>query len=64
MTYGQVERATCVREQNLIPQGLVEGCVLLTDVPQGSPLRWQNVKPASDKLSHQLYAEQNKMFRS
>jgi predicted homoserine dehydrogenase-like protein len=64
MTYGQVERATCVREQNLIPQGLVEGCLLLTDVPQGSPLRWQNVKPASDKLSHQLYAEQNKMFRS
>lgn len=62
MTYGQAEKASVVRGQRLLPQGLAEGCRLLRDIPKDQQITWADVEPASEQLAHQLYFEQQKLF--
>jgi predicted homoserine dehydrogenase-like protein len=62
MTYGQAEKAQVVREQGLLPEGLVEGCRLLRSIPKDDPIRWADVVAPSQELAHQLYAEQFAMW--
>ena len=62
MTYGQAERASVVREQNLLPEGLVEGCRLLRPIAKDQPIHWSDVEAPSQQLAHRLYAEQLARF--
>ena len=62
MTYGQAEQASVVREQNLLPEGLVEGCRLLRPIAKDKPIHWSDVEAPSDQLAHRLYAEQLARF--
>ena len=53
------EGAAAVRPvvRRVVPEGLVEGCRLLTDVAQDQPISWSQVEPPTDSLSHRLYRE-------
>jgi predicted homoserine dehydrogenase-like protein len=62
MTYGQAERASVVREQALLPEGLVEGCRLLRPIAKDQPIHWSDVEAPSQQLAHRLYAEQLERF--
>ena len=58
MTYGQAERASVVRAEGLLPEGLAEGCRLKRAIAKDQPMHWADVEAPSDQLAHQLYAEQ------
>jgi predicted homoserine dehydrogenase-like protein len=58
MTYGQAEKASVVRSEGLLPEGLAEGCRLKRAIAQGQPIHWADVEAPSEQLAHQLYAEQ------
>ena len=64
MTYGQAERASVVRADGLVPEGLVEGCRLLRPIAKDQPIRWSDVEAPSQELAHQLYAEQQQRWGS
>ena len=57
-TYGQAERASVVRAEGLLPEGLAEGCRLKRAIAKDQPIHWADVEAPSDQLAHQLYAEQ------
>jgi predicted homoserine dehydrogenase-like protein len=58
MTYGQAEKASVVKAEGLVPEGLVEGCRLKRAIARGQPIHWCDVEAPSEQLAHQLYAEQ------
>jgi predicted homoserine dehydrogenase-like protein len=58
MTYGQAEKASVVRAEGLVPEGLVEGCRLKRPIARGEPIHWADVVAPSHELAHRLYAEQ------
>ena len=62
MTYGQSEKASIVRRERLVPEGLVAGCRLVRDIPRDTALCWDDVVAPSDQLAHRLYAEQQRRF--
>ena len=62
MTYGQCENSNVVREQNLLPMGLAEGCVLKHDVSRDHPLTYDDVILPEGRLCDRLRAEQNAHF--
>ncbi|MGB5136774.1 MAG: SAF domain-containing protein [Prochlorococcaceae cyanobacterium] len=62
MTYGQAEKASVVRQEGLLPQGLTEGCRLKRAITKDQPIRWADVEAPREQLAHQLYAEQQQLF--
>jgi predicted homoserine dehydrogenase-like protein len=62
MTYGQCERADVVREQNLLPMGLAEGCRLKRDIAKDQVLTYDDVELPEGRLCDKLRAEQNEYF--
>jgi predicted homoserine dehydrogenase-like protein len=64
MTYGQAERASVVRAEGLVPEGLVEGCRLKRAIARDQPIHWSDVEAPSHELAHQLYAEQQRRWGS
>ncbi len=64
MTYGQCENHDTVREQNLLPMGLAEGCRLKRNVPKDQVLTYDDVELPTDSLAHKLRAEQDAFFGS
>jgi predicted homoserine dehydrogenase-like protein len=62
LTYGQAEKASVVRSEGLLPEGLAEGCRLKRAILQGQPIHWSDVEAPKEQLAHQLYAEQLKLF--
>jgi predicted homoserine dehydrogenase-like protein len=62
MTYGQCEKSDIVREQNLLPMGLAEGCRLKRDIPKDAVLTYDDVELPEDRLCDKLRAEQNEYF--
>ena len=63
-TYGQAERASVVRAEGLLPEGLAEGCRLKRAIAKDQPIHWADVEAPSDQLAHQLYAEQQRRWGS
>ena len=63
MTYGQAEKASVVRAEGLLPEGLAEGCRLLRPIAKDQPIHWSDVEAPSEQLAHQLYAEQQQHFK-
>ncbi len=61
-TYGQCEKYAVSRVQNLLPQGLAEGCVLKRDVAKDAPITYDDVVIPPDRLCDALRAEQDKLF--
>jgi predicted homoserine dehydrogenase-like protein len=58
MTYGQAEKASVVRAEGLLPEGLAEGCRLKRAIAKDQPIHWSDVEAPTGQVAHQLYAEQ------
>ena len=63
MTYGQAETAEITSEQQLLPIGLAEGCVLTRDVPKDQVLTYADVILPKDRFCDKLRQEQNEYFK-
>lgn len=61
-SYGQCENYEVSRAENLLPQGLAEGCTLLRDVTKDSPLTYADVQVPEGRLCDRLRREQDTMF--
>lgn len=62
LTYGQCEKYAISRAQNLLPQGLAEGCKLKRDLPKDAAITYADVELPPGRLCDQLRAEQDKLF--
>jgi predicted homoserine dehydrogenase-like protein len=62
MTYGQCENSPTVKELNLLPMGLAEGCRLKRDIPKDRVLTYEDVVVPEGRLCDKLRAEQNDRF--
>ena len=62
MSYGQCENSEIVREQNLLPMGLAEGCRLKRDISKDQVLTYDDVELPQGRLCDKLRSEQNAKF--
>ena len=62
MTYGEAVNVGEMSSQRYLPQGLVEGCTLLRDIPKDSVISYDDVTLPSDRLADQLRAQQYRVF--
>ena len=62
MTYGEAVNSSEMQQQRYLPEGLVEGCRLLRDVPQDAVLTFDDVALPEGRLADRLYAEQRDTF--
>jgi predicted homoserine dehydrogenase-like protein len=61
-TYGQCEKYAISRNENILPQGLAEGCCLKRDVPKDSAITYDDVDIPAGRLCDKLREEQNRLF--
>jgi predicted homoserine dehydrogenase-like protein len=62
MTYGQCENYPVSRAQNLLPQGLAEGCILKRDMHKDAAVTYDDVEVPKGRLCDRLRAEQDLLF--
>ncbi|GAA4438063.1 NAD(P)-dependent oxidoreductase [Pontibacter saemangeumensis] len=62
MTYGLCENASTTAEQNLLPIGVAEGCVLKRDIPKDQVLTYDDVILPEGRTVDKLRAEQAQYF--
>lgn len=62
MTYGQCETADITSEQQLLPMGLAEDCILTRDVPKDKVLTYADVILPKGRFCDKLRQEQNEYF--
>jgi predicted homoserine dehydrogenase-like protein len=62
MTYGEAANAEEMCEQRLLPEGLVEGCKLIRDVPKDQVVTYHDVELPAGRLADRLRAEQYRHF--
>ena len=60
--YGVLENAPARAADNLLPQGLAEGCRLKRDVPRDRPLSFDDVQIPPGRLCDALWEEQQTIF--
>lgn len=63
MTYGEAVGADEMSERRLLPEGLVEGCVLRRDIAQDEVITYHDVELPPGRLGDRLRAEQYERFR-
>lgn len=63
MTYGESANVEEMSAGRYLPEGLVEGCTLLRDIPKDSVITYDDVTLPQDRLADQLRAEQYRVFR-
>lgn len=63
MSYGQCETADITADQQLLPMGLAEGCVLKRDIPKDQVLTYADVILPKDRFCDKLRQEQNEYFK-
>jgi predicted homoserine dehydrogenase-like protein len=63
MTYGEAVNADEMCRNRYLPEGLVEGCTLISDVPRDSVIRYDDVILPPGRVADQLRAEQYRYFR-
>jgi predicted homoserine dehydrogenase-like protein len=63
-TYGLCENSDLVKEQNLLPIGLAEGCRLKRDISKDEILSYEDIDLPEGRISDQLRAEQNEYFNA
>lgn len=61
--YGQCETSEITAEQDLLPMGLAEGCILKHDIVRDQVLTYADVTVPKDRFSHKLRKEQNEYFK-
>lgn len=61
--YGVCENASTAREENLLPIGLAEGCLLKNDIAKDQAIKISDVEFPKGRLSDELWQEQNKVFK-
>jgi predicted homoserine dehydrogenase-like protein len=61
-TYGQCEKYAISRRENLLPQGLAEGCRLKRDLLKDSVITYDDVELPTGRLCDELRAEQDQVF--
>ena len=62
MTYGEAVSAAEMRAKRYLPEGLVEGCRLLRDLPKDAVLTFDDVVLPENRLADRLYREQCERF--
>lgn len=62
MTYGEAVNSSEMQQNRYLPEGLVEGCRLLRDIPQDAVVTFDDVALPEGRLADRLYAEQRAMF--
>jgi predicted homoserine dehydrogenase-like protein len=62
MTYGQAVNSGEMRRHRYLPEGLVEGCRLVRDVPRDAVLSYDDVELPTGRLADRLYDEQCVQF--
>jgi predicted homoserine dehydrogenase-like protein len=62
LSYGTLDNADTCAEQNLLPMGLSEGCVLKRDLPMDAAVSYDDVELPKNRLADKLRSEQNKLF--
>lgn len=60
--YGTIDNAPLVREQNLLPMGLAEGCTTVRRLAKDTPISYADVKLPAGRTADRLRAEQNSTF--
>ena len=58
MTYGEAVNSPEMRQNRYLPEGLVEGCTLLHDIPKDQVITYDNVTLPADRVADRLRAEQ------
>lgn len=56
--YGVIENSSQARSEDLLPQGLTDGCTVLGPVSKDEPLRLSDVEPSVDSVAWRLWREQ------
>lgn len=64
MTYGEAVNSDEMSSRRLLPEGLVEGCRLLRDIPKDGVLTYDDVELPAGRLADRLRAEQYRHFRN
>ena len=62
MTYGLCENADVQQEENLLPIGLAEGCVLKHDIPKDQVITYDDVIMPGNRFIERLRKEQDEYF--
>lgn len=60
--YGVMENSPVARDQDLLPMGLSDGCVLKRDLAQDTPITFADVELPAGRLSDRLWREQLDAF--
>ncbi|MCA8829540.1 NAD(P)H-dependent oxidoreductase [Hymenobacter pini] len=63
-TYGLAENADVTQQENLLPLGVAEGCILRHDVPKDHVLTYDDVLVPEGRLIDRLRREQEEYFRA
>lgn len=63
MSYGQCETADITADQQLLPMGLAEGCILKRDIQKDQVLTYADVILPKDRFCDKLRQEQNEYFK-
>jgi predicted homoserine dehydrogenase-like protein len=63
MTYGQCETAEITSDQQLLPMGLAEGCILKRDIAKDEVLTYADVTLPKGRFCDALRQEQNEYFK-
>jgi predicted homoserine dehydrogenase-like protein len=63
MTYGEAVNAEEMCANRYLPEGIVEGCRLLRDVPKDAVLTYGDVELPAGRIADRLRAEQYRHFR-
>ena len=63
MTYGEAANVEEMSDGRYLPQGLVEGCRLLQDVPKDSVITYNDVVLPAGRIADRLRAAQYRKFR-
>jgi len=58
MTYGEAVNADEMMRERLLPEGLVQGCVLRSDIPRDAVIRYDDVDLPAGRLADALRTEQ------
>ncbi|HUL49076.1 MAG TPA: hypothetical protein VLT79_03575 [Gemmatimonadales bacterium] len=60
--YGVIDNAETVRQENLLPMGVAEGCRMVCAVPQDRPITYDDVELPEGRVIDRLRAEQAEYF--
>lgn len=60
--YGTLENHKSARKENLLPQGLTDGCILKRAIKMDQAITFDDVELPKDRIADKLWLEQERMF--